>query len=97
MSKPRWLEPLEQTGHFWVGFLARLTFLDYLWWRREAVSQWPPGKPFWALDDGWDGYEEVTQLDRVKDMMTDIRWYVIGGTCADVARAAGLVLWWVLK
>jgi hypothetical protein len=42
MAKPKWLEPLEQTGHFWMGFGARLLYLDLLYWRREAVKQWPP-------------------------------------------------------
>lgn len=42
MPKPAWLEPLEQTGHFWMGFGARLLYLDLLYWRREAVKQWPP-------------------------------------------------------
>lgn len=42
MPKPQWLEPLEQTGHFWMGFGARLVYLDWLYWRREAVKQWPP-------------------------------------------------------
>lgn len=95
MSKPKWLEPLEQFAHFWMGFGARLTFLDYLLWRREAVTQWPPGKPFRVVtaDTVWGGW--VTQLDRVQDMVTDMRWYSIGGTAADLLRA-GLVLWWVI-
>jgi hypothetical protein len=42
MPKPKWLEPLEQTAHFWMGFGARLVYLDWLLWRREAVKQWPP-------------------------------------------------------
>lgn len=42
MPKPKWLEPLEQTAHFWMGFGARLLYLDLLYWRREAVKQWPP-------------------------------------------------------
>jgi hypothetical protein len=83
MSKPPWLEPLEQTGHFFMGFGARLVFLDYLLWRREAVTQWPPG-------DVVDGY---APLDRVQDMMTDMRWYFIGGTCADVVRAVVLAVY----
>lgn len=90
MPKPDWLEPLEQAAHFAMGFGARLVFLDYLLWRREAVTQWPPGKPFVDLSG-----KLVTQLDRVQDMITDIRYYYIGGTVADVFRA-GLVLWWML-
>ena len=109
MSKPDWLEPLEQTGHFFMGFGARLVFLDYLLWRREAVKQWPPGKPFMIANleafheqtrKAFKGEpvdrvvdEMVTQLDRVEDMMTDMRWYTIGGTCADVVRAAGVLFW----
>lgn len=42
MPKPKWLEPLEQTAHFWMGFGARLVYMDALLWRREAVKQWPP-------------------------------------------------------
>ncbi len=96
MPKPDWLEPLEQSAHFAMGFGARLVFLDYLLWRREGVTQWPPGKPF-VTDDPSRQYRptRVTQLDRVSDMVEDMRWYTIGGTVADVFRA-GLVLWWVL-
>jgi hypothetical protein len=96
MSKPSWLEPLEQTGHFFMGFGARLVFLDYLLWRREAVTQWPPGKPWsvaWVLGNPIKGWSDVTQLDRVQDMMTDMRWYFIGGTCADVVRAVVLAVY----
>ena len=42
MPKPKWLEPLEQTAHFWMGFGAGMLCLDLLYWRREAVKQWPP-------------------------------------------------------
>ncbi len=95
MPKPDWQEPAEQFGHFVLGICARLTFLDYLLWRREAVTQWPPGDPFIADKLMQKGHGElVTQLDRVQDMMTDMRWYTIGGTVADIARA-WFVLWWV--
>ena len=96
MPKPEWQEPAEQFAHFWMGFFARLTFLDYLLWRREAVTQWPPGDPFIANDDANMGMPVfVTHLTRVQDMVTDMRWYTIGGTVADLVRA-GLVLWWVM-
>lgn len=42
MPKPKWLEPLEQFGHAWIGFGTSLIFADVLWWRRERVKQWPP-------------------------------------------------------
>ncbi len=105
MPKPDWLEPLEQAAHFAMDFGARLVFLDYLLWRREAVTQWPPGDPLWLYKEKFRGYVVVDTnhlgavgyfpQDRVKDMMTDMRWYTIGGTVADVFRA-GLVLWWML-
>jgi hypothetical protein len=102
MSKPSWLEPLEQTAHFFMGFGARLVFLDYLLWRREAVTQWPPGDTVHLrLNDGppphYVGYEgegkPYAPHDRVWDMMTDMRWYFIGGTCADVVRVVVLAVY----
>lgn len=114
MPKTWWEEPLDQIGHFVIGFVARFLFADYYWWRREAVRQWPPGKPVNVMHgrevEGWrkawspeyqvesEGVtwgEEYFPADRVKDMMTDMRWYVIGGQCADVVRA-GSIIWWVL-
>jgi len=96
VPKPDWQEPLEQFAHFWMGFGARLVFLDYLLWRREAVTQWPPGDPFFVKGPPGSTWPIlVTRLDRVRDMVTDMRWYTIGGTAADVCRV-GLAAWWVL-
>ena len=102
MPKPDWLEPLEQFAHFWMGFGARLTFLDYLLWRREWRKLPPENDRYpvkWlSLSDEGDGRsfvgEEYWAATRVLDMMTDMRWYTIGGTVADVFRA-GLVAWWL--
>ena len=74
MTKPAWLEPLEQTGHFFMGFGCRLLYLDYLLWRREK-KQLPPATerepvlwaqqivfgsgPFLGQDTGkWDASEQ---------------------------------------
>ncbi len=89
MGKPSWLEPLEQAGHFFMGLGARIVFLDYLLWRREAVTQWPPGKPFEVVSGRGTNKVSVlvTQMDRVEDMvLNDMRWYQIGGIAGDVIR-----------
>lgn len=101
-------EALDQFGHFWMGFGARLTYLDYLLWRREAKKQYPPGEELWLVKDEplyaifpdedkaleyaqshdlkSKRVSRITQLDRVDDMLTDMRWYVIGATCAEPVR-----------
>ena len=105
MSSPRWYkaldpkdqEAVDQAAHVLMGFGAGLTFGLLLLWRREWVKQWPPGKPFMAIDPSRQFKPtRVTQLDRVADTKRDLLFMDIGYTAGQVTQAAGLVLWAVL-
>lgn len=102
MPKPKWLEPLEQTAHFWVGFGARLLYLDLLYWRREAVKQWPPAtdklpllevefeelyvRAWRVLPGEPTGDETYCPLSRAEDTLKDLHWMIVGATCAELVR-----------
>ena len=72
------LEPVEQVGHFFMGFGAGLLNLGLLLWWREWVKQWPPGEPFTIGIS--DPPQYVTQLDRVADTAKDLKYMEIGRT-----------------
>ncbi len=93
MSKPSWLETLEQVGHTVLGFIAALIFARlWIWWW-EWVHQWPPGKPF-AANDPSRQYKltQVTQLDRAADTKRDLLFYDIGYTAGQVTQSFILIL-----
>lgn len=99
---------LDQPAHFLMGFGARLLYLDLLLWNREAVTQWPPETarfPVLYVDmrngsqTRWSAsinqvYGQTVYLseERVRDMLKDMKWYMIGATCAEPFRWA-LVIW----
>lgn len=102
MPKPAWLEPLEQTAHFWMGFGARMVYLDWLLWRREALKQWPPAtdklpllevefeerfvKAWRVLPGELIGDETYCPLSRAEDTLRDLGWMIVGATCAELVR-----------
>jgi hypothetical protein len=97
MAKPKWLEPLEQTGHFWMGFGAGILCLDLLYWRREAVKQWPPAtdrlplvevefeeqyvKAWRVLPGEPTGDDTYCSISRAEDTLSDLYWMMVGATC----------------
>ena len=115
MPKPKWLEPLEQTAHGCMGFGASLIFADILWYRRERVKQWPPENarlPVLYVDmrngdlTRWSasinevyGATVYLSSERVIDMMTDIRSYIIGSTIGHFIKfiAAGVLGYYIGK
>ena len=99
MSKgPEWFQELsksrrdaiEQVGHSVWGWVYGLLCLDLLTWRREFVTQWPPGKPYTHKG------RKVTQLSRVADTKRDLFWFGVGSTSAHVQRTAALIAWALL-
>lgn len=113
MPKPKWLEPLEQVGHFWIGLGCSLIFADVLYWRRERVSQWPPANDrlpvvFVAFNGGIPictrnrerlSDEAYFASSRVIDMMTDMHAYIVGTTVGSVVKCVlvGLLGYWIGK
>jgi hypothetical protein len=72
----------EQVLHFsLIGLLPTAILgpvgISYSMWR-EFKKQWPPGKPYYSLDD--DGVKEVvvTQMDRVEDLRRDLIFTLSG-------------------
>ena len=45
MPKPKWLEPVEQFAHFWMGLGASLANAGLVLWWYEWVKQWPVERP----------------------------------------------------
>lgn len=101
MGKPKWLEPLEQVGHFWIGLGCSLIFADVLYWRRERVKQWPPATekyPVMFIERFENGGiacsvkreslrdEAYFASSRVIDMMTDMHAYIVGTTVGSVVK-----------
>lgn len=101
MSKPKWLEPLEQVAHFWIGFGCSLIFADVLWWRRERVKQWPPANDklpaifvTWYKVGNFTANARRSSVaderyfaeSRVIDMMTDIHSYIVGTSIGSVVK-----------
>lgn len=94
---PQWFRKLskrtqdniEQVLHAIMGFGAGALCLDLLIWRREWVTQWPPGKAR-KFNDRW-----YSPLDRVADTKRDLLFFTIGSTVAHVGRTV-LCLWWLL-
>lgn len=98
MAQPNWLEPLEQTAHFWMGFWARLVYLDLLLWHREAVKQWPPRtdkQPIVYLNVMEPNHVAYCSLVRAEDTMRDLFWMGVGATCAELVRwpVVGFLIW----
>lgn len=99
MRSPEWYDRLDphdrdavdQALHVLAGFGAALIFARLLIWRREWVSQWPPGQPFDAPDPTRaQRRSRVTQLDRVSDTKRDLLFFNIGYTAGQVTQV-GLV------
>jgi len=103
MPKPKWLEPLEQFGHFWMGFGCGLTFLRLVLWWREFKKQWPPGDPLWVdkitltvSPHAFMGAKQYYESDRVWDLAIDELFYNIGYTAGQLTQI-GLTVWLTMK
>jgi hypothetical protein len=85
---------LERVAHIAMGFGARLVYLDYLLFMREAVTQWPPANdqyPVLVTESSGNYYSAA----RVLDMLCDMGDYLIGAYIAEVFRwlTLGLAFW----
>jgi len=101
-------ESIEQVLHGLMGFFGEIVGLgQWLLWRRECVTQWPPGDTL-NVSTPRDGYPNKASgsciayqpLDRVQDMANDWKSYAIGGSVMSTLKSlaiAGLLIYITLN
>ena len=109
MSKSKAMEALEQWGGHLILLGIGLATIhpalsigvylirEFTEWKLPwpMKGQWPPGDPFYSLDDAGDKEIIVTQMSNVEDIRTDSIFTLIGTIVGGVLHE--VALGWMLR